>query len=455
MNTFQETIKILSLIAGIVLFAGMLWAALVSVKEHEKRAARIFVVFAFLLPLPLWAGTFSNHSILIHFSLIYMVLLILVLLIMLVPSGKNSSWDFQKPVKRIDERDVMFSRNELVPGTADYEEYYSRNPEKEKSDNFFRSKPGLLAKGTKEYNVFHFASADASFDTVGEFKKSVDGEVAKEKVPVDHEKITRYIKGWAGKLGAIDTGITRLEDYHLYSYGGRAERRNKPIVKKHQYAIAFIVEMDHRMMRTAPRSTVIMESSQQYLESGRIAMQVAFFIRKLGYEARAHIDGNYEVVCPLVARDAGLGELGRMGLLMTPKLGPRVRISVVTTNLPLITDHPLDEYSMIDFCKKCKKCADVCPSKAISFEEIQTVNGIKRWQINQEKCFNYWSVTGTDCGKCVAACPFSHPDNLLHNLVRAGIKHSAVFRTTALKLDDLIYGRKPPAGTGTDWAKIE
>ena len=45
-------------------------------------------------------------------------------------------------------------------------------------------------------------------------------------------------------------------------------------------------------------------------------------IRRLGYPARAHIDGNYRVIAPLVARDAGLGEIGRMGLLMTPRSRP-------------------------------------------------------------------------------------------------------------------------------------
>lgn len=55
------------------------------------------------------------------------------------------------------------------------------------------------------------------------------------------------------------------------------------------------------------------------------------FLNKPGFNSRAHIDGDYELICPLVARDAGLGEIGRMGLLMTPRLGPRVRIAVVTT----------------------------------------------------------------------------------------------------------------------------
>ena len=51
-------------------------------------------------------------------------------------------------------------------------------------------------------------------------------------------------------------------------------------------------------------------------------VQLAAAIRDLGYPARAHIDGNYRVIAPLVARDAGLGEIGRMGLLMTPRWVP-------------------------------------------------------------------------------------------------------------------------------------
>ena len=46
-------------------------------------------------------------------------------------------------------------------------------------------------------------------------------------------------------------------------------------------------------------------------------VQLGYLIRSLAYPARTHIDGNYRVIAPLVARDAGLGEIGRMGLLMT------------------------------------------------------------------------------------------------------------------------------------------
>ena len=43
--------------------------------------------------------------------------------------------------------------------------------------------------------------------------------------------------------------------------------------------------------------------------AGQIAVQLAAFCRELGYPARAHIDANYQVIAPLVARDAGLGAI--------------------------------------------------------------------------------------------------------------------------------------------------
>ncbi|MCD4681154.1 MAG: 4Fe-4S dicluster domain-containing protein [Bacteroidales bacterium] len=139
---------------------------------------------------------------------------------------------------------------------------------------------------------------------------------------------------------------------------------------------------------------------------------------------------------------------------MTPRCGPRVRIAVVTTDLPLIIDKPLNDYSMIDFCIKCKKCAEICPGDAIMLGDMEEIDGIKRWQINQEACFTIWCIFGTDCGRCMSVCPFSHPDNLLHNVVRGGIRNSSLFRKLALKLDDAIYGRKPEPAKLPKWMKL-
>jgi len=287
---------------------------------------------------------------------------------------------------------------------------------------------------------------------VAAFHTLLDQEdLAEQSVKVDPAKMSEFVKRWSAKLGAVSSGITELKDYHLYSIIGRGDRYGQAVELSHAYAIALTVEMDKYLLDPAPHGPTIMESAQQYLNSGAIAVQLAEFIRHLGYSARAHIDGSYRVVCPLVARDAGLGEIGRMGLLMTPELGPRVRIAVVTTDMPLVFDARDRDLTMIDFCKRCKKCADVCPSKAISFDDQQEINGAMRWQINSEACFTYWCTVGTDCAKCMRACPYSHPDNLLHNLVRGGLKRSAPFREFALKMDDFFYGRDPAPAPIPDW----
>jgi len=174
----------------------------------------------------------------------------------------------------------------------------------------------------------------------------------------------------------------------------------------------------------------------------RVSIVLADYIRSLGYPARAHIAGsNYQIMLPPVAHDAGLGELGRMGYLISPKFGARIRLGAVTTNLPLKTDKPI-EFGVQDFCEKCKKCADNCPSAAIPSGEKTNVKGVEKWQLNVEQCLYYWRLIGTDCGLCMKVCPFSHPPSFLHNLVRIGIKRSAFARLISVWGEDIFYGKR-------------
>jgi reductive dehalogenase len=224
------------------------------------------------------------------------------------------------------------------------------------------------------------------------------------------------------------------------------------VVLDHTYALAITVEMDKEMVDRAPRSPTAMESAHQYVRCGVMAVQLADLIRRLGYRARAHIDGHYRVICPLVAKDAGLGEIGRMGLLMTPSLGPRVRIAVVTTDMPLATDVPAPDLTTLDFCRRCKKCAVSCPSRALPFgPPVEDGNGVVRWKVDSEACFTLWARLGTDCARCMAVCPYSHPDNRMHSFVRWGIRHNAFFRRAAVHLDDLVYGGRPTPKGELGW----
>ena len=441
--------------AAVIIVAGVLFvacaaAAWTSAREAEPRAAWILSILAVLVPAPLlWVGLAdlahrapAAAAILSVFGVAGVALMF--------PGGVPEPED-DTPTTRIDERDIMFSRALLEPGSDRFREYYREHPGKKALDDAFRARPGLLARGGSAYHPLAFAAAEASFTTIERLRPFVDGEPAAERLEVDARVATRFLDHWVRKLGAVSVGVTELKEYHKYTAVGRGPDWGRPVTLDHAFALALTVEMDRRALDHAPLAPTVMESAQQYVDAGVIAVQVAGFVRRLGYPARAHIDGNYRVVCPLVARDAGLGEIGRMGLLMTPELGPRVRIGVVTTDLPLVPTGRRRDPTMIDFCIRCRKCADVCPSQAIPLGPRRDIDGVRRWRIDSEACYTLWTALGTDCARCMAVCPYSHPDNWMHNLVRRGIRSSDRFRRLAVRADDVLYGRRPPPRPVPEW----
>ncbi|MGW8315549.1 MAG: 4Fe-4S dicluster domain-containing protein, partial [Bacteroidales bacterium] len=338
--------------------------------------------------------------------------------------------------------------------------YYRQHPEFKEPDDRARQSPGLLSPSSKQFHAPTFLAAESNFRMIDTLASLCSGEnvtqtaVGSPSQDVNPAGATRFVLGWLRKNRAHSAGITFLRDHHLYSHKGRGAHHGEPIQNHHQYAIALTVEMDHQMMQSAPAGPSVMESSEQYLHSGVLALKLALFIRKMGYGATAHIDGNYEVICPLVAMDAGLGTIGRMGLLITPRLGPRVRIAVVTTDMPLLPSKGGYDPTILHFCENCRKCATNCPVTAIPEGPRTRVDGTTRWRINSEKCYQFWTVSGTDCGRCISVCPYSHPDNFLHRFVRWGIKNNLLFRHLAIKLEDVIYSRRPVVRPLTVWADM-
>ena len=435
---------ILSGITGLFFLLGTGFVV-ISLREGEKRATIqgtwITTAGTLLLSSSLLLPSHSK-------TLILGILLglgLLTALVFYLPVGKKSLEEAE-PTHKVDEREIIFARAKLVPGSLKYESYYRDHPEHQTQDDASRNKPGLFSPQARFTDPLHSAAAGASFYLTEALHDAVDGPVSKERMDISPEILTQTVKYLANFYGAMDCGITILKPAHIYSHIGRGSGTyGAPVKLNHQYGIAFTVEMDFQMTGSAPYPPLTMESGRQYVEFARVAVQLAAVIRSLGYAARAHIDGNYRVIAPLVGRDAGLGEIGRMGVLMTPLQGPRVRVGVVTTNLPLIPDEYQADHSTLDFCRICKKCAENCPSQSIPHQDRKVDNGVLRWKINPESCYHYWTIVGTDCGKCMAVCPYSHPDNWVHNLVRWGISKSGTFRRAALALDDFFYGKKPPS----------
>lgn len=410
-------------------------------------------------------------------------MLLLAVIVLLIPL-RGRQYEHTVPVRCVDERDTMFARNEIKPGSDRYNEYYSMRPENLEPDLRFRARPGLLSDRATHYNRYAFAAARASFEAVEAFfqlRENIPlqsdalpppskGELIGEaNIPLqsdarggqvlqsgnkneNSDDLTVFVKEWGKKMGAHSVGIAEMRDYHYYTVGGRRERYGVEVINRHRYGIAITVEMDNELTATAPQGGIVMESAYQYLRSGMIATQLAITLRNLGYSAKTHIDANYDVICPLVAKDAGLGEIGRMGLLMTPKLGPRVRIAVVTTDAPLLADTSTHDDTLLDFCTHCMKCAAVCPSSSIPGGDREEHPGGLRWRVDQAGCFTYWCQAGTDCGRCMAVCPYSHIDNLFHRMIRWGISNNFIFRRLAVRLDDLFYGTRPAPGRMPEWS---
>jgi ferredoxin len=349
--------------------------------------------------------------------------------------------------QRLDERDAIFHRfYRLKPGIPEFDAYYAEHPEKREFDDKVRAMPQLASPGSRCYDPSTSPFQNALADVLNRVTREIDwpaDSMERSPVAASPEAFGRRIKGFARYVGADLVGTTRLNPTYIYSHIGRSPGPwGAPIELSHTHAVAIATEMSYDMVRHGPDGAITTETTLQYFEVAKIAMAVARYINFLGYDARAHVDGNYRVLCGPIAVDAGLGELGRIGLLMTREYGPRVRLSIVTTNLALPQDEPI-HFGVQHFCTLCKKCATCCPSASIDDGAKGIYNGVEKWRTNQETCYRFWRLQGSDCGICMRVCPYSHPGTPMHNVVRWAIRRNPAARRVALWADDLFYGRRP------------
>jgi reductive dehalogenase len=360
-----------------------------------------------------------------------------------LPIAKKHSINSNPNEERVDERDIMFAREEYQPESQKYRVYYAMRPDKKKIDDKIRAHPELLEPGGLYYEPQLAAYIQRLFDFNESMTAMVDGKMNDNRTDVRPAEMAQKIKGMTIEMGAAEAGITKLNPAWVYSHVGRGpDEWGSPVTNTHKYVIAFTLEMDYPHVAASPRLQITEETAKQYMRGAIISIRLADFIRGLGYPARAHIAGsNYQIMLPPVAYDAGLGELGRHGYLISRKFGSRIRLGAVTTDLPLVPDKPIS-FGVQDFCEICKKCALNCPPNAISHADKDSIRGVEKWQMKMEQCLIYWRTIGTDCGLCMKICPFSHPPSILHNIIRLGIKNSSLARKISSWGDDLFYGRK-------------
>ncbi|MEM9623124.1 MAG: reductive dehalogenase domain-containing protein, partial [Pseudomonadota bacterium] len=282
-----------------------------------------------------------------------------------------------------------------------------------------------------------------------------DGNVAEAQEDQfgDAAANARAIKSLSYHLGADLTGICEIPPYAWYSH----DARGQAIVPRHKYAVVMLIDQGYDTMEGASGDDWISgcQSMRGYIRGAEIAGVMAEFLRKNGFEARPQTNADSQVLqIPLVLL-AGLGELSRIGeLVLNPYVGPRFKSVVLTTNLPLAVDQPID-FGLQQFCKRCFKCARECPVNAIPFGDKVMFNGYEIWKPDVERCTRYrvTNPKGSACGRCMKTCPLnkvvSADGAWLHRIgtwlgVNAGWL-KPVLVPLAVWLDDRLgYGKRNP-----------
>ena len=253
------------------------------------------------------------------------------------------------------------------------------------------------------------------------------------------EEASRKVKKAAKFLGACVVGIAKYDPLWTYSSIAKINKFQESSPQRWvrppaglefikpefpfepKSVVVMAVEMDYKAIACSPTYLAGAAVGLGYSRMAELGWSVRRFLSELGY--RSFANGNDTTLSVPYAVAAGVGEMGRHGCLITRDYGPRVRLVKVLTELELKPDKP-KIFGAAEFCKECKRCAESCPSNAISFGEptmegptISNNPGAEKWYINPEKCFDFWVENGGDCVSCIASCPYNKTELWNHRMV--------------------------------------
>ncbi|RLI08854.1 reductive dehalogenase [Candidatus Bathyarchaeota archaeon] len=317
-------------------------------------------------------------------------------------------------LRRYDQRNLIFNRVYGDPNWAGY----MRAEEEQGLRNIAEGRPG--------YTRLDYALAEASWTVHDVWIDAFSWErlprprgpslVGEEGFRVRYEvedeaEMTRRLKRAARFYGASLVGVAELDRRWLYA-NKRYDLEPLELPEEVRNVVVMVIEMDAAEIATSPACPAAAATGLGYSRMAFTASCLAEFIRNLGYTAIPA--GNDTGLSIPLAIDAGLGQLGRNGLLITPEYGPRVRLCKVFTDLPLQPDAPID-FGVTDFCRRCRLCAEACEAGAISEEPEPSWEpacrsnnpGALKWYVDSEKCYEFWCDNGGDCSTCIAVCPYN------------------------------------------------
>jgi len=334
-----------------------------------------------------------------------------------------------------------------------FQGYYMPNARSRKSDGFSQRDYALRnaswhvtnilrdvkreSEGLKEGFFDHFSLHDEGWPEPYKFSSA-------QEATEDLNKVAHF-------CGADLVGVCAYDDRWVYTeaFCDRT-KKGKPLSLPDDLPHVIVTgeSMDIDLTKTVPSALAGSATGMGYGYDAITLLTLAQYIRNLGY--RAYATMNDSALAVPLAVQAGLGEVGRHGLLITEEFGPRLRLGKIFTDMPLVPSTP-KKFGVTEFCEICDRCASACPPKAIPHGEQNdeilnrsNLIGVVKWTTDAEKCFKFWANQNSDCSICIRTCPYNRPDthNLgqLYHRVWRRLANSR-FRKLALWFDDRLENR--------------
>lgn len=222
-----------------------------------------------------------------------------------------------------------------------------------------------------------------------------DAPLAPTRIDIAPADAAAQVTAIARSAGADLVGIVRADPTWVF----------EGYTFDHPWIVMIGVGMDPEQIKLAPEVPAAVEVVTKYTKGWEVARVASDWIRERGWRAEPHSGPDAGPVLAIpAALEAGFGQLGKHGSIISRELGPSFRLAAVFTDLPLVADTPVD-IGVDDFCAVCRRCVDACPPGAIRHDK-QMVRGVEKWYVDFDACFPYFAETH-GCAVCIGVCPWT------------------------------------------------
>ena len=223
---------------------------------------------------------------------------------------------------------------------------------------------------------------------------------------MDKHELSENIKIWGAELGFQQIGITTTElhndEAHLVNWlskGRHGEmsymmshgtKRSRPNELLPGTVSIICARMDYFPPSSKHPAQILKNKNLAYISRYATGRDYHKLVRQRLKKLAEKINLNYgefghrcfgdsaPILEKALARNSGLGWIGKHTNLINPKAGSWFFLGEIYTNLPLKIDSPYEK----QHCGTCTACIDICPTNAI----------VGEMQVDARRCISYLTI---------------------------------------------------------------